>query len=141
MNDTDRDPRHFSLTLRSDFAVLERVLEETDAFLHRFLDDEDLIYRVVLLTTEAVTNAIEHGNGLNPEKTVWLDVRVEASRITLSVEDEGRGFDPERVEDPLAGENLFAASGRGVYLIETMADEVRFEKDGRRVCIYFHVGT
>ena len=136
--DPDALPDTLSLVLPSEFAILDRIVAETEAFLAERLDDEDLAYRVLLLATEAVTNAIEHGNELDAGKQVRMELRVGPARVELWVEDEGGGFDPARVDSPLEDENLLHDGGRGVYLIEEMADEVHFEAEGRRVRMFFN---
>lgn len=128
------------MVLDSDLASIERVVDETEAFLGPRVSDEDLAYRIVLLATEAVTNAIEHGNRFDEGKRVYFQLHVGARRIELAVEDEGRGFDPEKTDDPRATENLFREGGRGILFMESMADEVRFEKGGRKVRLIFHAG-
>lgn len=133
---TDADS--LSLVLPSEFEVLEQVVNETEAFLLPRVGDADLAYRVTLLASEAVTNAIEHGNELDASKKVRMWLRVTPTRIELTVEDEGRGFDPARIENPLEADNLLHASGRGVYLMGEMADEVAYEDQGRRVRMVFH---
>ena len=121
------------LELPSSFDHLERVIEETEAFMAEASDDEDLNYKVVLLVSEAVTNAIEHGNELDAAKRVWLTVATDDSSVTIRVEDEGKGFDPDEVENPLDQDNLLREGGRGLFLMEAMASEIRYENEGRRL--------
>ena len=128
-----------SLTLPSIHESLERVVDETEAFLSSHVPDDDLSYRILLLATEAVTNAIEHGNGLDASKSVSLHLHYEPERFTVLVEDEGAGFERARVEDPLKQENLLDDGGRGLYLMEALADEVHYENGGRRVRIVFRL--
>lgn len=125
------------MVLNSDFASIERVVEETEAFLAGRVEDEDLAYRVVLLATEAVTNAIEHGNKFNPEKQVFFRVDVQTSRIELVVEDQGEGFNPEDQDDPREAENLLREGGRGILFMESMADDIEFTEGGRKVHLTF----
>lgn len=127
------DPLH--LVLPSEHAVLERVVEEVEAYVGARFPDDEFVYRVVLLATEAVTNAVEHGNRLAPDKKVVLDVYTSADGVTMSVMDEGGGFDPDAVQNPLSDENLLREGGRGIYLIESMADAVRYELGGRRLVV------
>lgn len=119
----------------SSFDILDDLVEQAEAYFGAAIDDDDLVYRIVLLATEAVTNAIEHGNenDLNLKVCIWLDVS--DSRAQIVVEDEGKGFDPRRLDSPLAQDRLLEASGRGVFLMEELADDVRWEKDGRRVTL------
>lgn len=125
------------MVLESDFASIERVVEETESFLGSRLDDEELAYRVVLLATEAVTNAIEHGNKFDPHKQIFFKIDVREASIELVVEDQGEGFNPEDREDPTAAQNLLREGGRGIHFMESMADEVEFKKGGRKVHLRF----
>ena len=124
---------HLHLDLPSIFDSVERVVEETQAFTDAEIDDEELGYRVVLLASEAVTNAIEHGNAGDPARRVRFDVLVFPDRVEIVVEDEGSGFDPQAVDNPLKKDNLLQDSGRGIFLMEEMADAVQWEADGCRV--------
>lgn len=129
------DDPHIRLVLPSNLSEVERVLAETEAFLEAQIDDAEFVYRAVLLTTEAVTNAIEHGNGLDEAKRVKLDVTCGAKQCVIMVEDEGAGFERGAVADPLHREHLLADRGRGLFLLEAMANEVRYENGGRRVIV------
>ncbi|HET6567792.1 MAG TPA: ATP-binding protein [Rhodothermales bacterium] len=133
------DQRHHRIVVQSDFAALERVVEGVDAFARESGADEDLAYRVVLLTTEAVTNAIEHGNALDPSKSVSVDLHSDGDEIEVIVRDEGGGFNLKTLRDPLAEENLLNEGGRGIFLIRTMADAYSFGQDGREVRIVFNL--
>ncbi len=127
-------------TLASDRASIERIVPETEAFLTGRVADEELAYRIVLLTAEAVTNAIEHGNRFDPAKKVHFRVQAEGERIEVTVEDEGQGFNPETSADPRACENLLLEGGRGLLFMQSMADQVTFENDGRKVRLVFDAG-
>lgn len=129
---------HLHLSLPTSFEAIERVVEASDRFLGEHLDDEDLAYRVVLLASEAVTNAVEHGNAYDEALTVTFDLYVEPGAVAMRVQDEGAGFDRDAVADPLEGENLMADGGRGLMLLEQMADEVRYEDGGRTVWVRLH---
>lgn len=132
-------PPHIRLVLSSEITNLDRVVEETQAFVSSHIKDDDLIYRIVLLTSEAVTNAIEHGNQLDPSKSVVLDVAVNAAHIQVCVEDEGQGFDRNAISDPLQEQNLLRNSGRGLFLIDSLADEHSYENQGRRIRMIFNL--
>jgi serine/threonine-protein kinase RsbW len=120
---------------------MDNVVEETDQFLSPLGLDEELAYNIVLVTTEAVTNAIEHGNAHDASKSVHISYEATPTLVIVSVEDEGSGFAPTAVPDPLSAENLLADGGRGVYLIEEIADEVLYENGGRRVVMRFKTGS
>jgi serine/threonine-protein kinase RsbW len=90
---------------------------------------------VRLALEEAVVNAIRHGNKLDPEKKIFVSYLVEDARITISVEDEGPGFDLDSVPDPTAEENLEADHGRGILLMRVYMDEVVYNEKGNRVTL------
>lgn len=102
---------------------------------------EDDFARIMLTLSEAVNNAITHGNRENPDKQVVINTNYDkdSSTITISVEDEGEGFNPDKIPDPLKKENLLNEGGRGVYLIEQYADEIEFTKNGTQIVITFHL--
>ena len=128
-------PEQLRLVLPSDYESLDRLVEESDAFMAAHSADEDFNHRVVLLTSEAATNAIEHGNRMDPGKTIEVELQVFPERVDVSVLDQGSGFDQSTVADPLDEANLLNEGGRGLFLIESLADEVHFELDGRRIRI------
>ena len=121
------------LVLPSDYDSLDRIVDESDAFMAAHSTDDEFNHRVVLLTSEAATNAIEHGNRLEEDKTIELDLAVYPDRVDVTVLDQGSGFDRSAVADPLEEDNLLSDGGRGLFLIESLADEVHFEMDGRRI--------
>ena len=126
------------LKLASSFKNLERAVEEAEAFINKVSDDEDLCYRVTLLTSETVTNAMEHGNKWDDAKHVVFDLTAYADRIEMSVFDEGEGFELSSVGDPLDQENLLNGRGRGLFFMEHMANELHREKDGRLLRLVFY---
>jgi serine/threonine-protein kinase RsbW len=83
---------------------------------------------------EALANAVEHGCGHDPNKTVEVVVACEEHRgMIIIVRDPGEGFQPESVPSPVVGKNIYADSGRGIFLINQLMDEVRFEKNGTEI--------
>lgn len=139
MNQRDTPAETLEMVLETDFSSVERIVDETEVFLENRILDEDLAYRIVLLATEAVTNAIEHGNNMDVSKKVFFKLEVRKDRVEITVEDEGTGFDPTKTDDPTESEHLFREGGRGLLFMEEMADEVQFEKDGRLVRLIFDV--
>jgi len=126
------------LIMESDLEEIERAVEEAEGFFSAHIQDEDFVYKLVLLTSEAVTNAIEHGNKLDPTKSVIVDFIVEQERLEVWVQDEGAGFRREDIRDPLKQENLLEDGGRGIYLMELMADEIIYEREGCRIGMFFY---
>lgn len=74
---------------------------------------------------ESMVNAVTHGNGYNKDKAVHFGVRLEGGTLTISIRDEGEGFDPQGVPDPTTPENLLKTSGRGLLLMNALVDEFR----------------
>lgn len=93
--------------------------------------------RIMLPLSEAVNNAILHGNKLQEDKSVTVVAKLKNQLLTVSVEDEGTGFDPDDLPDPLKEENLLKEGGRGIYLIRQYADDIEFQKNGSKVTMHF----
>lgn len=87
----------------------------------------DEAYWLVLAVREAVINAMLHGSDEQPDTRIELEIVIEPERVRISVVDEGRGFDPDKVPDPVTSPNLMSQHGRGVFLIRRLMDEVRFD--------------
>lgn len=92
---------------------------------------------ILIALTEAVNNAIYHGNKQDPESTVKLYYETDADTFYFKVEDEGPGFDYENIPDPTSPENLEKPNGRGVFLMRHLSDEMEFSEDGRVVEMTF----
>src|ERR1700721_1717672 len=99
-------------------------LAETSSLLRRLVDElrplgyaEKELFGVHLALEEALVNAIKHGNRNDPGKTVRVRYQAQANQFLIEIQDEGRGFDPEGLPDPLAPENLERPGGRGVFLM------------------------
>ena len=135
---SDGAVKQLRLEVSSDYHNLHEVVERTQAFMRRVTDDDELSYRVVLLTSEAVTNAMKHGNSFDPAKKVMIDLKAFSDRIELVVEDEGAGFEPEDVADPRSSEHLLDEGGRGLFLMEQLADEAAWSKRGSLLRLTFH---
>lgn len=88
--------------------------------------DETRWYNLLIAVTEAVNNAIIHGNKQNPEKQVTLSVAKNGDDIMISVLDEGAGFNIETLRDPREPENLLRDGGRGVFLIHSLAKSYEY---------------
>ena len=90
-------------------------------------------FAVRLALEEAVINAVKHGHGNDPRKRARICWVVSVSAFKLVVEDDGAGFDPDRVPDPFLPQNQEPASGRGVFLMRSYMSWVRFNDAGNRV--------
>ena len=99
---------------------------------------EEMHYGEILIAmTEAVNNAIVHGNKLDVNKMVDVSVQTEGPKLQFRVTDQGPGFDFENIPDPTAPENLEKPNGRGVFLMRQLADTCEFEQLGRVAILTF----
>jgi serine/threonine-protein kinase RsbW len=102
--------------------------------------DDDIYGNIMVAVTESVNNAIKHGNASDKNKYVTLTAIYEDNLVKFIVEDEGPGFDPDKLPDPTAPENLEKLGGRGIFLMRQLSDEVKFSKEGRvsEMTFYFN---
>jgi anti-sigma regulatory factor (Ser/Thr protein kinase) len=115
-------------------ASIPRVSEGVKQLLQGKGWQEEQIMPVELALDEALANAIRHGCKDDPTKQVQCIVSIDASgEVVIAVRDPGPGFEPSAVPNPLEGENMFKGSGRGVFLINQLMDEVGFTDGGREV--------
>ena len=94
---------------------------------------EDATFAVHLALVEAFWNALTHGNKMDPGKKIKIDYAIDGDKVEVSIADDGGGFDPSAVPDPRYGENLYRPGGRGLFLIRSYMDEVRFNDSGNCV--------
>ncbi|MFT4846231.1 MAG: serine/threonine-protein kinase RsbW [Cryomorphaceae bacterium] len=92
---------------------------------------------ILIALTEAVNNAIYHGNKQDPDKKVIVKYHADEDEFRFIIEDEGPGFDFENVPDPTSPENIEKPNGRGVFLMRHLSDEIGFDDDGRIVQLAF----
>lgn len=119
-------PAKCEMTCRSDpreIPKVEKFLNKVNKKAHL---DDGTMYRLLVATTEAVNNAIIHGNKSNPKKLVRVSCQLIGQLLIMTVRDSGRGFDPNSLANPLEEENLMKESGRGIFLIRSLIDEVAF---------------
>ncbi len=107
----------------------------------KFHLNEDIYGNIMIAVTEAVNNAIRHGNKSDSAKNVSLGLSLEEGMIKFRVEDEGTGFDFHNLPDPTSPENLEKPGGRGIFLMKHLADEVDFTENGKVVELSFYVNT
>ena len=91
------------------------------------------LYAIRLACTEALANAHKHGNGTDTRKTINIQYRVDRREFSVRIEDRGKGFNPQTVPDPTAPENMEKPDGRGLLLMRTRMDNVKFSKKGNVV--------
>jgi serine/threonine-protein kinase RsbW len=99
--------------------------------------------QISLAVHETAANAVFHGNQESTEKKVLLDIRVNENQLEIVITDEGNGFDPAKIPDPLAPEEMFRERGRGIYLTRAVMDDYQVrsgEKGGCEVTLVKHLG-
>jgi len=99
----------------------------------------DIYGKILIATIEAVNNSIVHGNMLDPAKTVDIEIFFENSNLHISITDQGEGFDYTTVPDPTTPENIENVSGRGVFLMKKLADNLIFNDSGTQVELIFKI--
>lgn len=98
---------------------------------------EEIYGNILIATTEAVVNAVKHGNRLDSSKFIFLDATVGDGLLEICVKDEGLGFDFTNLPDPTLPENLLKFSGRGIYLIKSLSDAIEFLEGGTLIKMTF----
>ena len=120
--------RSVRLEFTSAFEMLDFVHVVSDHVANSVGFDEDSRHWVCVAIRESVINAIKHGNRNDTSKHVFVEFEtaphIEPPKLMICVRDEGEGFDPETIADPLAPENLLKSGGRGIFLIRSFMDEV-----------------
>jgi serine/threonine-protein kinase RsbW len=120
------------LQVRSNFDTLDFVQVVSDRMAHLGRLDEDAVHWIGVAVRESVINAIKHGNREDARKLVTVEFTLapvsEPSELVVRVLDQGAGFDPQEVGDPLAPENLLKASGRGIFFMRSFMDDVTLRR-------------
>jgi len=125
------------LSIPSDFSSLGKVETLVAEVCSKLHVNEDYYGNVLIAVTEAVNNAIEHGNRFSKELSVDLSVGDKEVDFCFRVRDFGGGFDFNNLPDPTAPENVEKINGRGIYLMRSLAEDVVFDNGGNTVSIYF----
>ena len=107
--------------------------------LQEYAVDEEFFGTILTTLTEAVTNAILHGNRARPTKKVYVSTQCAAQTLSFTIRDEGNGFNPDAVPDPTTPENLSQEGGRGVFLMRQLCDKVLFSENGCVVELQFAI--
>ena len=127
------DGRVYERRLISKRSEIDSLLRGIDACLEHFKYGTSERTFIRLCATEGLVNAVVHGNRERTDKEVRVDCCVNQDRFWMRIEDEGRGFRPDDVPDPTLPENLSRPSGRGVFLMRTYMDYVRYAGRGNVV--------
>lgn len=116
-------------------------INEVESFLQSVLKDLNISnskYPDILISlTEAVNNAIIHGNKKDETKVVQIDCKGKQRGVTFHVKDEGNGFDPDKIPDPTMDDRIECCGGRGVFIMSALADRIKFKNNGSEVEMFF----
>ena len=123
-------PFNFSIVVKSRPSAVVEVCEEVLSKLEANDFSKDDIFAVHLALEEAFLNAVKHGNKMDSSKEVKIDYSVDFDKIEISLTDQGKGFEPNSVADPRFGEDLYKPGGRGLLLMNSYMDVVKFNETG-----------
>ncbi|MCC5919351.1 MAG: ATP-binding protein [Cyclobacteriaceae bacterium] len=101
--------------------------------------NDDIYGNIMIAVTEGVNNAILHGNKKDENKNVKLVLQLQEESIIFYITDEGEGFDHHTLPDPTSPENLEKPSGRGVFLMKNLCDELSYDQEGKTVKLTFYI--
>jgi serine/threonine-protein kinase RsbW len=122
----ERDSERVEITISSRFENIELVQVIAEHLCENAGMDADGSHWIGMAVREAVANAIKHGNKLDARKKVDATFHLRGTQLEITISDEGEGFDPEQVGDPLNPQNLMKTSGRGIFYMKTFMDRVRY---------------
>ena len=127
------------LVLPAEMDSLSQVEKLIDSQAQMLNMNDEVYGKYMLSVVECVNNAIVHGCKLDKNKHVTITYFIDTEHITISVEDEGSGFDPDSLPDPTLEVNLEKECGRGVFLMKHLSDDLDFENGGRKVTMTFNL--
>jgi len=127
----------YEIVIPSDPEKIQQVEKKAEELARQEGFSEDEMDNLAIAVTEVVANAISHGNRNDPSKHVYIKFVLKNGTMDVHIRDEGSGFEPGEVANPLAPENLLKESGRGIFIVKTLMDDVRyrFTKDGTEVIL------
>ena len=121
-----------NLAVEKIFPTNKKTIGKVEALINSFREKIDLedekFYNILIAVTEAVNNAIIHGNQNDPDKSITVKINITEYEISLTVIDNGEGFNPDEIEDPRKPENLLKTNGRGVFLIKSLSHKMTYNK-------------
>lgn len=121
----------------SSIESLSEVEKLVDELKEQYNIAEELYGNILVSLTEAVNNAIRHGNKLDRNKTVDLLLEMGERELLFSIRDKGAGFDFDNIPDPTHPDNLDKPYGRGIFIMKSLSDDLEFLNDGREVQLTF----
>jgi len=132
--DKDQMAVRFETTIQGTVEAIAPVVEEIMEIVSEMGCAAGSEFEIEVSVNEALANAVEHGCGHDPSKEVSVRVECDPENgMLIMVRDPGEGFDPESVPSPIIGERIYADHGRGIFLINELMDEVRYEAGGTEI--------
>lgn len=128
------------LTLASDPSNISKVEQLVDKIAAKYQLDQEKHANMLISLTEAVNNAIIHGNKQDRSKTVSIKLSRMGGGIAVQVSDQGRGFNYQALPDPTSPERICECGGRGVFLMNQLCDKIRYKNGGSTVEMQFKLG-
>lgn len=128
------------MIIKSDIKNISFVENLIDDLVEKHEVNSDVYGKVLLAVVEGVNNAILHGNKSNKEKEVIIDYDLNPEKIQFNILDQGSGFNYHNLPDPTLPENVERVSGRGIFLMKHLADDLQFNEKGNEVRLTFIVG-
>ena len=130
-------------SIKVHFPSLDENIRIVESFIdnakEKFNLDDDIYGNIMVAVTESVNNAIRHGNKSDKKKNVHLFLSLNDNLIRFVIKDEGIGFDYHNLPDPTSPENIDKPSGRGIFLMKHLSDEVTFKNEGSEVELCFYI--
>jgi len=121
------------LVIKSEISELRKVEDFLIDIFKEFNLAQKYFNKIYLCVSEAVVNSIKHGNKNDKNKTVLLEVKCKNYELKVRIEDEGEGFDINKIEDPTSLSNLKNESGRGIFIIRNMSNKLKYNEKGNRI--------
>ncbi len=128
-----------AVKIPSDMTNIYRAERLVDSISEKLNIGDEQYGNILVCIVEAVSNAIQHGNQNDVTKIVYLSYSYNKGKLSFIVEDEGQGFDLDKVPDPTLPENVENIKGRGIFLIRHLSDEIKFENKGSKLYITFYI--
>ncbi len=128
-----------SLKIASKIENLRKVEKMVDEISAEYKISSDIYGNILIAALEGTNNAIVHGNKLDENKMVNIEITKDEQKLKIQIDDEGNGFDYKNIPDPTAPENIENVNGRGIFLMEKLSDKIEFSRNGARVELEFNL--
>ncbi len=116
----------YEIAFPSSIKYLEEVERITTKIASELQFKESVRDDLSIAVTELFNNALHHGNKGDATKKIVVTFKIQNKALSITVKDEGEGFEPEKLRDPLLPENIYDVSGRGIYLVKQLVDDLKF---------------